>query len=272
MRVLVLDGGGQLGTFGWGALCELYKQGIKQDYFDYYVCTSAGAFNAAFFLDGELAQGTRIWLKHLPERFWRPFRNDMDALREILTTIEPLDSVKIKNSKQKILVSLSNIGTLNCDYLCLNDQEDIISTLLACCAMPILAKSREVNGQQYYDGGLIDQPPLQKAETFKNAEIWVISNHQQGYRLNAVVWKIISLFTFDQNLARLLSSMPERQNAAFSRLEQSRGIKIIAPAQKLPIGFRSTNKQKIQKTFELGIETAKKFLRERIHNTKRLIA
>ena len=48
-RVLVLDGGGQLGAFEWGAMCELKRQGIDYNYFDAYIATSAGAFNACYF-------------------------------------------------------------------------------------------------------------------------------------------------------------------------------------------------------------------------------
>jgi len=258
MRILVLDGGGQLGAFEWGAMCELHRLGIDYRFFDYYITTSAGAFNACFFLAEQFEEGKRIWLEHLPNGFWKPFKNDMAYLEKILIQIEPLNCAIVASRKQKIYVTLANAKTKKADYLVLDDKNKIIKTLLAGCSMPVLSGPRKIKGVDYFDGGLIGQPPIEKAQEFGPAEIWVISTKQVGYRENSLFWKVASLF--GAKASKLLYNYPERQNKIMEILDGQNNFKIIRPDKALPIGFRSNNKVLIKQSFVLGGQAANKFL------------
>jgi predicted patatin/cPLA2 family phospholipase len=247
-----------LGAFEWGVMCELKRQGIDYSFFDCYIATSAGAFNACFFLAEQFEQGKRIWLEHLPNGFWKLFKNDMAYLEKILTEIEPLDCAAIASRKQKIYVTLANPQTQKDDYACLNTAEDVIKIILAGCAMPLLSGARKVGGIDYYDGGLVAQPPLEKALEFNPSEIWIISTKPKGYRSDSMFWKFISLF--GAKAGKLLYNYPERQNRIMEILDGENNYKIIRPKSILPIGFRSTNKLSIKQAFSLGEESAKNFL------------
>jgi predicted patatin/cPLA2 family phospholipase len=258
MRILVLDGGGQLGTFEWGAMCELKRLGIDYKFFDYYIATSAGAFNACFFLAEQFEEGKRIWLEHLPSGFWKPFKNDMAYLQKILTQIEPLDCAAIALRKQKIYVTLANAQNQKDDYVCLDKADSIVDILLAGCSMPFLSGSRKIGSADYYDGGLVAQPPIKKALQYGGAEIWVILTKPAGYRVNGFVWKAVSLF--NGKVGKLLYNYPKRQNEIMEMLDGKNNFKIIRPNIPLPIGFRSNNKDKIRDVFGLGQQSVNKFL------------
>lgn len=264
MRILVLDGGGQLGTFQWGVMNALKDAGLNFEYFDEYYATSAGAFNAAFFLAEQFAEGKRMWLKHLPEGFWKPFYNDMQFLENTLTAVEQLNCELIASRKQKIYVTLANRRTLAADYLCLDQSQDIINLLLAGCSMPILSFPRKIGQNFYYDGGLVAQPPIEKAtQNNPHAEIWVITTKPAGYRLNTFYWKILSfLEIFNVPAWRLLWRFPARQNAIMDMLDANNpGFKIIRPEKTLPIGFRSTDKTLIQQTYDIGYSTGNNYVK-----------
>ncbi|HEV7424405.1 MAG TPA: patatin-like phospholipase family protein, partial [Candidatus Paceibacterota bacterium] len=68
-RALICDGGGMQGSFMAGVLEEFYQSGIKGNFFDLYVGTSAGAFCCAYFLTGQVKEGVRIFNKYLPKGF-----------------------------------------------------------------------------------------------------------------------------------------------------------------------------------------------------------
>ncbi|MBI2064305.1 MAG: patatin-like phospholipase family protein [Candidatus Yanofskybacteria bacterium] len=263
MRILVLDGGGQLGAFQWGAMTELHRQGIDYHFFDYYICTSSGAFNAAYFLTEQMEEGKRNWLKNLSERFWKIFKNDMPALENILRYIEPLHCDQIKSRKQKIIVALSNLKTKKADYICLNEERDIIKALLACCAMPFFTKPGELHGNQYYDGSLIGQPQIDKAFSLGGAEIWIIMMQPPGYRLNLFYWKVFSwLSIFNHNLKDILVRCPSIRNDILQRIENNAQLKVIRPASTLPIDYRNKNLELIKRCYALGQTVASEFLKK----------
>src|ERR1051326_1241143 len=134
MRILVLDGGGQLGAFEWGAMCELKRQGIDYSFFDYYVCTSAGAFNAAFFAAEQFEEGKRMWLEHLPSGFWKWSSNDMEFLRYALTELEHLNCDLINQRGSRILLSVTSLTNNMQEFINLGGNTDCIRALLASCA------------------------------------------------------------------------------------------------------------------------------------------
>ena len=106
-RILLLDGGAQLGVYQFAVLEQFLESGIGPSYFDHYICTSSGAFNAAYFLSEQPAEGKTIWMKYFPEVFWKLFSNDMVALENILRNIEPLDCDKVKNHSRKIIGAIT---------------------------------------------------------------------------------------------------------------------------------------------------------------------
>lgn len=247
-----------MGAFEWGAMTELRRLGIDYSFFDYYVTTSAGAFNACFFLGEQFDEGKRIWLEHLPSGFWKPLHNDMRYLRKILTETEPLKCELITSRKQKIFVALSNLNTQQAEYKELNDPNRLIDVLLAGSSIPFLAPPFSLAGQLYYDGGLVAQPPIKKALELQPTELWLISPKPVGYRENKFLWQILSLFfIFDSNSRKLLYNYPIEENNALELSEKVRNIKVIRPMNTLPIGFRSKNKQLIQKVYQTGVEMAR---------------
>jgi len=269
-KILVLDGGGQLGAFQWGAMTELHNHSINYSFFDCYVATSAGAFNACYFLAEQIGQGTRLWLEHLPSGFWKFFKNDINYLECLLKEIEPLNCCAVASRKQKIYAALSNAETQKAEYLCLDNPDKMIEILLACGSMPFLSKQKKLDNAEYYDGSLTAQPPIQKALEFNSAEIWVICNKPVGYRVSNAFWKAISaLQLFHKGTRKLLYNYPESQNKTMEILDNRPNFQIIRPDFTLPIGFRSTNKFMINKTFELGKKSARKFLAKRFIKTKK---
>lgn len=250
-----------MGVFQWGAMAELYRQGLGYSFFDYYVCTSSGAFNAAYFLTEQFEEGKRNWFLHLPQRFWKLFKNDMTALENILKREEPLDCDKIKLKREKIIIALSNIETQKADYICLNEEPDIIKVLLSCCAMPFLSAPKKLHGNFYFDGSLVGQPQIDKAYSLGGTEIWLIMMQPEGYRLSSIYWKILSLLAvFNPPLRRLLVNCPEVRNDILERIENDSNLKIIRPQGNLPIGLRSRNKKLIGEMYKLGQVAANKFL------------
>jgi predicted patatin/cPLA2 family phospholipase len=264
-RVLVLDGGGMQGAFMAGILNEFNTKGIKPDFFDSYIATSAGAYNAAYYITGQMEEGLRIWKQHLPNGFIKKKRlipkTDLEYLKKVITKIEPLDLAKLKASKQKLYITLSDPVNFKARLVCLNKAKNPVSALLAGTAMPFFSHFKVYNHKRYYDGGLISQPPLEFAKKLNPKEIWVLLTYPKGYRLNKLIYKIAGKF-FSQTKAesQLFSACPDLQNPVLDEIEKSEKYKVIRPSKFLPVNWINNDINKIAQTVKLGERAANKFL------------
>jgi predicted patatin/cPLA2 family phospholipase len=263
MRLLLGDGGGQLGTYLWGVITEFLRLGMPTDYFDVHLSTSASAFNSAFLLSGQLEEGTRVWTQHLPSGFWKWNRNDMRYLEKVLREVECLNCGVFPEKKTQVHIAYSNPRTLRSEIKLLNTATDPIRMLLAAADMPFFTGRFPVDGQNYHDGGLISQPPLDHAQKFGPTETWVLMTSPRGHRLSSLAWNLISKFAIhDGQIRKLLVNCPERRNEILVEIESRSDLKVIRPLAPLPIGWRSCNKAAILQTFNLGIQSAQQFARE----------
>lgn len=134
----------------WQALAEGHKRSLFQP----------------SILDGDLYPGG---LDYSPgfqtmsfiARFVSPY--DMDPLdmqpnylKELL--LELIDFENFKTSKVKLFVSATNVKT--CKSKVFGPSEISLDTLLASAALPTLSKAIEIDGEHYWDGGYLGNPPI----------------------------------------------------------------------------------------------------------------
>ncbi len=263
MKTLVLDGGGQLGCFTWGILIELHLRGLRPEYFDTYIATSAGVFNASYFATKQIGEGTRIWTQHLPQGFWKWNKNDMAYLERVLRKIEPLHHGLLEHCSPTIYAALTNPKTLTSELICLNTAKDRVGVMLASAAMPFLTGPRTIDGKEYYDAGLVSQPPIEHAQLNSGSETWVLLTTPHGYRAGSAAWKMMSACALHNKKVRaLLKNCPAHRNRALQAVESNLNLKVIRPETKLPIHWRSNNLSGIARTFELGREAGQRFAKE----------
>lgn len=239
---------------------ELYRLGMRPDFFQKYFATSAGVFNAAYWVTGQIDEGYRIWTRYLPSGFWKWNRNDMRYLRKILKEIEPLGS--LRNMDQQIFVTVCNPSTLSSESICLNNFPDPIGLMLASAAMPFLTGPCVVSGRTYYDAGLISQPPIDHIEAAESDEVWVFMSSPKGYRMSSFGWRLLGACTVhDKSVRRLLWNCPSARNQTLELIESQPHLKIIRPQVELPIGWRSADVGAIIFTIQLGRKAARQFAR-----------
>lgn len=182
---LFIDGGGMRGVYGGGVVIALEKLGLT-DVFDYVVGVSAGAANCAYFLSGQAELGNSLYYKELahkrfinPIRFWRIL--DIDYLDEAFRHIKALDSEKIKSSRSRFFIGVTNADTGACEFLDMQDPSiDIITAIRASTALPIVYhKDVTINGVPYSDGTTACGIPVEHLleDLGCNTLLFVINRH-----------------------------------------------------------------------------------------------
>jgi NTE family protein len=192
-RALILSGGGARGAFQIGVWQYLQDKGWDPD----MICgTSVGAINAvAIGTDMPLAKMLDIWKTHNRNKMYRlkifqflwsiitgrPPRPLMDTrpLRSMIT--RNLDIKKLRTSRRKIIITAVNLLT---SRLTLFDNSVIdIDHVMASSAMPIMFPWQYIDGEPYWDGGVMANTPLFPALENGAEEIIIVLLSPVGHQL-----------------------------------------------------------------------------------------
>jgi NTE family protein len=177
---LALQGGGSFGAFTWGALDRLLED--ESISFETLSGASAGAVNGALLACGH-AQGGRegararlaaFWkrvsapasflptsaltanlLAHLAPHQLNPF--DLNPLRHALAAEIDFDLLRAQSDIQLLIVA-TRVRDGQARYF--TNAELSVDVLLASTCLPQIHRTVEIDGEPYWDGGYVANPPL----------------------------------------------------------------------------------------------------------------
>ena len=177
---LALQGGGSHGAFTWGVLDRLLELGEDELGFTSVCGTSAGAVSAVVMAYG-LHVGGRMKARELLEKLWidiskygfklsYPFVEyftqvvspyqfkplNYNPLRSILSDIVNFD--ELSKCSTDLYVYATNVKTNQGQLF---TKDDItLDSVMASTALPTVFQAVEIDGEYYWDGGYMGNPPL----------------------------------------------------------------------------------------------------------------
>ncbi|TGM62584.1 patatin-like phospholipase family protein [Leptospira meyeri] len=182
-RALVLSGGGARGAYQAGVLRYLEEIHWKPD----IICgTSVGAINACAIGSGmNSSRLSELWLKLNQKNIMRYsiwnmlkglFRKKYYPLVETYPLKkfihENLDFAKLNESKTKVIISAVNI--LSSELKFFENPNLQIEHILASSAIPMIFPWQIIDGEPYWDGGVMANTPILPALTHEASEIVVV--------------------------------------------------------------------------------------------------
>ncbi|TGM23345.1 patatin-like phospholipase family protein [Leptospira meyeri] len=182
-RALVLSGGGARGAYQAGVLRYLEEIHWKPD----IICgTSVGAINACAIGSGmNSSRLSELWLKLNQKNIMRYsiwnmlkglFRKKYYPLVETYPLKkfihENLDFAKLNESKTKVIISAVNI--LSSELKFFENPKLQIEHILASSAIPMIFPWQIIDGDPYWDGGVMANTPILPALTHEASEIVVV--------------------------------------------------------------------------------------------------
>ncbi|MCZ8341973.1 MAG: patatin-like phospholipase family protein [Leptospira sp.] len=244
-KALVLSGGGARGAYQAGVVKYLEEIQWKPD----IICgTSVGAINASAIgsgmdskklielwlnLDKKKIMRYSIWntIKGLFSKKFYPLAETFPLKKLIL---EKLDFLKLNQSPTKVVVSAVNLITSELRFF---ENPDLrIEHILASSAIPIVFPWQIIDGEPYWDGGVMANTPILPALTHNATEILVVLLSPVGGSLS-----LSPPQTKDEALERLfelylLGSYRSIQQGLEYRKEVMSGL---TPIENFLIGFRT---------------------------------
>lgn len=182
-RALVLSGGGARGAYQAGVLRYLEEIHWKPD----IICgTSVGAINACAIGSGmNSSRLSNLWLKLNQKNIMRYsiwnmlkglFRKKYYPLVETYPLKkfihENLDFTTLNESKTKVIISAVNILTSELKFF--ENPNLQIEHILASSAIPMVFPWQIIDGEPYWDGGVMANTPILPALTHEASEIVVV--------------------------------------------------------------------------------------------------
>ncbi|WP_194190201.1 patatin-like phospholipase family protein [Clostridium chrysemydis] len=188
MVSLVLEGGTLRPIFSAGVMDALIDNNIT---FPYCIGVSAGITNGFSYFSNQKGRNLEILKKYRNDKRYLGFRNFLKCksifgldfvFDELPNKLSPYDFDALENYKGRVLVGVTNAKTGKTEYLDGKIRDDKNMALRATCAIPLFFPAIKINGNDYYDGGLLDPIPIKKAIEDGNDKHLIILTRPKSYR------------------------------------------------------------------------------------------
>lgn len=186
---LVLEGGGSRGIYTAGVLDAFMENGIE---FPYVIGVSMGSCCAASFLGKNIRRQHDVIIFSAKDKRYMSLSNmrkanggeycNFDwAFGELSYDLFPLDHETFENCGSVYCVVATNAKTGKAEYFYPKSMRDECPEIRASCSMPGVTKGTEIGGELYFDGGLADSIPVDRAFDDGCEKAVVILTQHKGY-------------------------------------------------------------------------------------------
>lgn len=268
---LVLEGGGMRGLFSAGVLDALLE--LKDLSVNGIVGVSSGALFGVNYVSKQKERAVRYNKKYADDKrymglhSWITTGNAVNkdfAFYELPYKLDVFDNETFKKAKTDFYVVMTNVESGKPEYVLIEDAFAQMEYLRATSALPFASKIIEINGKKYLDGGISDSIPIDFCESLGYDKIIAVLTRPEGtYKEDKLGFLYKLVYRKYPNLVKSLLNMAtdyEKVLAKIKDLENKGKIFVVRPPEVLKIGRLEKNRDKIQKVYDIGLNTGLKEL------------
>lgn len=261
---LVLEGGAFRAIYEEGIIDLFLQRGIN---FECVIGVSAGAMNGVNYVAGQIGRSARINLRYRHDPNYvgvKPLFTDggvigFDYIFGELPHVEPLDYVRLKDKRWRLLCTATDVRTGKPVYFENGFQKDFFQCVRASASMPYISQPVQVNDGIFLDGGCSCNIPYQWAIDQGYEKIVVIKTRDRFYRDPEIGPRqktiIDRMYKMYPQFAETLKNMSERYNRELDELDYLDKIGrvfLMTPSEPLNIGRLEPDMEKLGGIYYLG--------------------
>ncbi len=228
MTGIVLEGGTFRPIFSCGVMDALLSENIL---LPYCIGVSAGIADGVSYISKQPQRNLEIMQKYRNDKRYMSrsnFRKNKSVFGldfvfgEIPNELIPFDMETFKAYEGTCLVGVTNATTGQTEYKNAKDMDDKFTMLRATCALPMFFPAIELDGQKYYDGGLMDPIPVRKALEDGCDKVIIVLTQPRGYVKRFGKYDKMGARMLGRrypNIKRAILERPERYNEAVKYCE-----------------------------------------------------
>lgn len=251
---------------GPGALCGAYGAGVasvlgRRMYFDKVYGCSVGVYAATFLVTKQFDTILDVWRNHVHGSLLINLKNifrgrnilDLEYLRGLFKQERfTLDLQAVSHQNGRLVHVMTSCLTGEPEYFS-PVGDDVFKSMIASSAVPYVHPTVKINNDYFYDGALSDPYPLKKAIDDGSDVVIVVSNFCSGYNPMSVL-----------KFSRLasLAGKKDREGIKFveASINHSSRVVLLRPPFQILKSPIDTDRVRINKTIDMGIQDAKIFL------------
>lgn len=263
----VIDvGGGMRDIYGAGVFDRFLDDGV---WFDYCIGVSAGSANLSSYLAKQRGRTYRFYTEYSFRKEYMSVRNfrkhgsyiDFNYVYDDLAASrgeDPLDYEVMTSFSGKYEIVLTDAVTGEAIYedggKMPRDKYDFIK---ASCSIPVVCKPREIEGVKYYDGGVADPVPLERALEEGCERVVLILTRPKAYRM-AVGKENLAATVLKRKYPKTAEALvlrAVRYNKAVEKaieLEKEGKCIVVAPDDCCGIDTLTKDKEKLDELYRKG--------------------
>lgn len=259
---LVLEGGGSRGIYTSGVLDAFMENDIT---FPYVIGVSAGSCHGASFLGKCIHRQHDVLINSVQSKKYMGIGNLLKygeflgskwIFNELSYDMYPLDQDVFENSGSVLCCVVTNAATGKAEYMYPKTLRPRgCPEIRASCSMPIVTKGVEIGGQLYYDGGLVDSIPLERAFDDGCEKCVCVLTQHRGYRKTPIKPKFTKVMKKYPNVAKAMANrhiMYNEQLDFVHDMEEKGCALVIQPSAPLNCPSLEKNISKLESIYQLG--------------------
>ena len=276
MKFGIIDvGGGLRGIYGAGVLDRCMEEGVR---FDCCIGVSAGAANMSSYVAGQHGRNKPFYQDYSFRKEYMSVDNlvrrhsylDLEYVYGALSNAggeNPLDYPAMVENPAELVIVAAEARTGNPVYFTKEDlRQDDSRPLMASCCIPVIDRPYVIEGVSYYDGGLADPMPLEKALAMGCDRVAVIltkpiAPEQTGSRDKKLAKLLRHRYPA---AARGLALRAERYNKTVRqalKLEQAGRCCVLAPDNTEGMATLTKDRESLEKMYRKGWQDAGTLIR-----------
>lgn len=260
---VVFEGGGMRGLYSAGVIDAMLDHNFEPD----VICgTSAGVtfgvnlkskqrgrvlrYNTRF--AGDVRYISLLSFLRTGDMVNREFAYDL-----LPRELDPFDNFTYMQTPTEFWATLTNVRTGQAEYHKITDSWAQMDAIRGSASLPFISRKVSYLGEEYLDGGLVDNIPLGKCMELGCDRIIVVLTRPAGYVRNEHL-TLLSRILYPRDkalqaaIARRNSSYMERLEE-INRLEKEGRIIVIRPSRNVPVARLEKDPAKLQALYDLGL-------------------
>lgn len=265
-------GGGMRGVYSSGIYDYFMDNGIT---FDLCIGVSAGSANMITYLANQKKRTLEFYREYPKRKEYMSFSNffkqgsyiGLDYIYSDLSNQggeNPLDFETALKSRMTYLAVATRVNDGKAEYFTKNDMKlNDYTVLKASCCMPGVCRPVKMDDELYVDGGVADPVPVEKAfEMGCDKVVVVLTKPRADYCSPLLATKVLSmrLRKYPEVLA-LMKTLHTRCSEIFEKIaqwEKEGKVLVIEPSELYGMTTLTTDREPIEKLYQLGYNDAKK--------------
>ena len=267
-------GGGMRGIYGAGVTDCFLDNKIE---FDYCIGVSAGSANIASFLAGQKGRNYKFYTDFAMRKDYMGLDSflkngsffNLDYVYSVLSNSDgecPLDYEAMMNNKADFVVVATDAVTGEPAYFNKKSfQKDNYAAIKASSSVPVANKPYFIDGRAYYDGGVSDPIPFEKAFADGCDKVVVVMTKPRNFvKKPEPMQKVMKLeLSRYPNVYKKIESRHEFYNDTVRKLfeyeKEGRAI-VLAPDNLNGMNMATRNHKILDEIYNKGYEDASKIL------------